>query len=133
MHSRYSEDSLIEQSAIELFQKLGWNVANCFDEVFGTNGTLGRETAAEVVLVSRYALAKLNPELPADAIKFAIEELTRDRSAMSAAEANRQIYKLLRDGVRADVTEAVIPGDDKKRAGRAVGRVKVIDWDNPQL
>lgn len=53
MPSRYSEDSLVEQPAVELFNDLGWEIANCYQETFGANGTLGRETAAEVVLVSR--------------------------------------------------------------------------------
>ena len=28
----YSEDALIEQPAIELFGKLGWETANCYEE-----------------------------------------------------------------------------------------------------
>ena len=43
----YSEDSLVEQPAIELFRELGWQTANCFYEKFGSNGTLGRETSSE--------------------------------------------------------------------------------------
>ncbi len=41
--TEYSEDALIEQPAIELFEKLGWETANCFYEVCGPNGTLDRE------------------------------------------------------------------------------------------
>src|SRR5712691_12326048 len=106
MQHSYSEDALIEQPAIELFKQLGWDAANCYHETFGATGTLGRETAAEVVLTSRLrpALEKLNPDLPSEAIDAAIEALWRDRSAMSLAEANRQIYKLLKDGVRVDVS-----------------------------
>src|SRR5713101_1008297 len=102
MPHSYSEDALIEQPAIELFKQLGWEVANCYHETFGVNGTLGRETAGEVALVSRLkpALEKLNLDLPPEAIDAAVEALTRDRSAMSPAQANRQIYKLLKDGIR---------------------------------
>ncbi|MGI8732500.1 MAG: type I restriction endonuclease subunit R [Pyrinomonadaceae bacterium] len=142
MNSRYSEDTLVEQPAIELFKELGWQVANCYQETFGPNGSLGRETAAEVVLVSRLrpALERLNPDLPAEAITIAIEALTRDRSAMSSTEANRQIYKLLKDGVRADLTgmqASSAPSHQPSPKGRAgneesVVRVKVIDWDNPK-
>src|SRR6266403_2024914 len=100
MSSGYSEDSLVEQPAIELFKELGWDGANCYHEAFGKNGFLGRETAAEVVLTSRLrpALVKLNSNLPLEAIKSAIEQLTRDRSAMSSIQANREIYNLLKNG-----------------------------------
>jgi len=48
-------------------------------------GLLGRETKGEVVLASRLraALERLNPALPPVAITAAVDELTRDRSAMS--------------------------------------------------
>jgi len=96
----YTEDYLIQQPAILRFQELGWEVADCFEEKCGVQGTLGRETRAEVVLVSklRPALERLNPEASAEAIDLAIEELTRDRSAQSPPQANREIYQLLKDG-----------------------------------
>jgi len=94
MSLRYSEDTLVEQPAIELFHSLGWKTENCYRETFGPHGSLGRETAAEVVLLSRLrpALEKLNPDLSPEAIDAAIEVLRLDRSAMSLVEANRQIY-----------------------------------------
>ena len=81
----YTEDNLIQQPAILRFHDLGWEVADCFEEKCGVQGTLGRETRAEVVLVSklRPALERLNPEASAEAIDLAVEELTRDRSAQS--------------------------------------------------
>ncbi len=68
---------------------------------------LGRETKGEVVLVSRLraALQKLNPALPPEAITAAIDELTRDRSAMSLPAANREIYRHLKDGIAVSVAE----------------------------
>lgn len=51
--SEYSESTLIEQPAIELFTELGWQSANCFHETYGLNSALGRETPSEVVLVNR--------------------------------------------------------------------------------
>jgi len=87
MSADYSEDTLIEQPAIELFRSMKWDAANCFHEFEQAGGSpLGRETPAEVVLVSRLrpTLEKLNPDLPAEAITKAIEELMRDRSAMAA-------------------------------------------------
>ncbi len=154
MINPYSEDTLVERPAIALFGQLGWETANCFDEVFGVVGRdvpserlygagatagpgcpyLGRETPAEVVLRPRLAaaLARLNPGLPPAALASAVEALCRDRSALSPVEANRELYTLLRDGVK--VTAPLSP------AGKGAGgegdsedtvTVRVIDWDHP--
>jgi len=152
--SDYSEDSLVEKPAIELFKELGWEAANCYHERFGAQGTLGRETTAEVVLVSRLrpALKRLNPEAEKEAIDQAIEELARDRRAMTPAQANREIYKLLKDGVKVNVRSDLqapsgfapspqpsgsAPSPQPSPRGRGsrtdeVLRVRVIDWDNPE-
>ncbi len=122
----YSEDALVEKPAIALFADLGWTTANCFYESFGAHGTLGRETSAEVVLVRRLraALRALNPGLPDGALRAAVDELTRDRSQVSAAEANRQVYRLLRDGVRVPVRRG-------GRGGETLETVRVVDWGEP--
>lgn len=125
--SGYSEDDLVERPAIALFEKLGYGAANCFKEQFGTDSpTLGRETTAEVVLVPklRAALHNLNPGVGNEAIQLAIDDLTRERSAMSLANANREIYKLLKDGVR-----VTFQTDDGEQADETV---KVIDWNIPE-
>lgn len=85
MSHAYTEDQLVEQPAIGLFAALGWQTISAMEETVGTAGTLGRETKGEVVLVERLrvALTKLNPDLPPEAIQTAIDELARDRSAMS--------------------------------------------------
>ena len=123
--SNYSEDALVEQPAIELFGKLAWKTANVYHETFGPAGTLGRETDQEVVLTRRLraAMEKLNPDVPPAAFLLAIEELTRDRSAMSAANANREIYHLLKDGVKVKVR-----ADD---GSESTETVRVIDWREP--
>ena len=43
----YTESSLVELPAIELFQSLGYEHRNCFHERFGENSTLGRETLSD--------------------------------------------------------------------------------------
>lgn len=123
--SDYSEDSLVEQPAIELFSKLNWQTANCFHEKFGENGTLGRETSSEVILLPRLraALVHLNPDLPSEAIALAIEELKRDRSVMSPANANREVYRLLKNGVKVSFRG--------KENEETVENVRVIDWNEP--
>ena len=103
MSNDFSEDTLVEQPTIALFKELGYETANCFYEKTGTSdSTLGRETTEDVILVPklRSALQRLNPALDGDAVNLAIEELSRDRSAMSLVQANREVYKLLKDGVK---------------------------------
>ena len=120
----YTEDELVERPAIDLFKSLGWTTANCYQETFGPGGTLGRETTNEVVLVSRLrpALERLNPDLPAEALQLAIEQLTRGRGTKSPVEANRDVYELLKDGVKISVPGANY-GDE------AVETVRLIDWN----
>jgi type I restriction enzyme R subunit len=125
MSSQYSEDNLVEQPAIDLFAGLGWETANCFDEKFGEHSTLGRETTTEVVLLPRLrsALKRLNPALPNEAIELAIEELVRDRSIMSPANANREVYQLLKNGVKISFQDS-----ENEEIGETV---QVIDWNEP--
>jgi len=122
----YSEDELVEQPAIQLFAELGWQTMSARDEIFGVGGTLGRETKSEVVLTGRLktALERLNPQLPPEAITFALNELTRDRSAKSPVAANREVYDLLKDGVLVSIP-------DRKHGGQRTERVRIIDWQNP--
>ena len=124
--SSYTEDQLVEQPAIALFAELGWQTMSTMEEVFGPGGTLGREISGEVVLISRLraALERLNLQLPAEAIASAVDELTRDRSAMSLAGANREVCGLLKDGVKVSVP-------DRERGGLKDERVRVVDWENP--
>ncbi|HEY2975866.1 MAG TPA: type I restriction endonuclease subunit R [Pyrinomonadaceae bacterium] len=127
MTGEYSEDALIEQPAIALFSKLGWKTANCFYEKCGDEApTLGRTTTEEVVLLPklRLALERLNPDLSEDAIAQAIEELTKDRSALNPVVANREVYRLLKDGVKVMLTD--------EAGAQETETVRVIDWDNPE-
>jgi len=121
----YTEDALVEQPAIKLIRELGWETANCFDEVFGPDGTLGRETSSEVILVLRLleALERLNPDAPPEAIALAIEELQRDRSLVTTEQANREVYRLLKNGVKVRVHGP--DGDETDET------VRVIDWNDP--
>jgi type I restriction enzyme R subunit len=122
----YTEDSLVEQPAIRLFAELGWETTSASEETFGPSSTLGRETKGEVVLISRLRtmLCKLNPALPPEAISNALDELTRDRSAMSFEAANREIYQLLKDGIMISIP-------DHERGGQVTERLRVVDWDQP--
>jgi len=122
----YTEDQLVEQPALELFSALGWQVASAREEVFGERGTLGRETPAEAVLLSRLhaTLRRLNPMVAAEGIAHAVDELTRDRSAMSLVAANREVYRFLKEGIPVSVPE-------RELGGQRTERIHVIDWSDP--
>ena len=123
----YTEDQLVEQPAIGLFADLGWQTVSAMDETFGTNGTLGRETKGEAVLAARLraALVRLNPALPAEAINNAIDEISRDRSAMLPEAANREVYRLLKEGITVSVP-------DLAHGGQKTERLRIVDWAHPE-
>ncbi len=125
MPSDYSEDKLIEQTAVEIFRSLNYDFANSFEEKFGVFSTLGRENSSEVVIIPKLttALMKLNPDMPIEVIDFAIDELTKDRSILNPVIANREVYKLIKDGVKISFTR----GDESEDY-----IVKVVDFDNPE-
>ena len=127
MPHAYTEDQLVEQPAIGLFAALGWQTMSAMEETFGAAGTLGRETKGEVVLTDRLrtALTRLNPGLPAEAIQTAIDELVRDRSAMSLEAANREVYRLLKDGIPVSIP-------DREHGGQKTERLRVVDWAQPE-
>jgi type I restriction enzyme R subunit len=79
---------------------------------------LRRQNKGELVLVSRSraALEKLNLALPLEAITATVDELTRDRSAMSLVAANREVYPLLKDGVKVSIP-------DRERGGQKTERL----------
>ena len=106
------------------------------------SGLFGRETRGEVVLVGRLraALERLNPTLPAEAVAAAVDELTRDRSAMLLEQANREVYRLLKEGipVRVAASESTpdprplpVRGGEGGGSGQETLRVRVMDWEKP--
>jgi type I restriction enzyme R subunit len=125
MSASYGELMLVEQPAIELLETLGWTHANLYTETFGDNGTEGRESEHQVILTRRLrtALEKLNPGLPADAYAQAIEQLARDRSKQLAVNANREVYDLIKDGVKVTVPD--------EHGGQTTETLRVIDWTTP--
>ncbi|MFD3305908.1 type I restriction endonuclease subunit R [Alteromonas macleodii] len=105
----YTEDALVEQPAIKFFSELGWFTATCWREVFGSLDDhsladdplfFGRETRNDVVLFARLksALFKLNPGISSLIVQEAIDEIARDRSAMTPISANEEVYELLTNG-----------------------------------
>jgi type I restriction enzyme R subunit len=124
--SPYAENDSVEQPAIVLFEELGWHHVNAYHERYGADGTLGRLGKSEVILKRslRLALERHNPALPQEAIEQAVTEITRDRSALHFARANREIHSLLRDRVPVSVRQS----DGSKQTEK----LSVIDWENPE-
>lgn len=122
----YSEESLVEQASIEILASLGWASRSAAKETFGPNGTFGRESPREVALTAslRAALTKLNPGVPPVALDLALDEVLRDRVAMGQAAANREIHRLLTDGVKVTTKD--------ERTGKEEPRtLRVIAWAQP--
>jgi type I restriction enzyme R subunit len=128
MAYEYSEDNLIEQTAIDLFySRLGWDTLLAYNvESFGEGSSLGRLSKKEVVL-RRIFLEKIeafNPGLPAKAYADAYEKLIEESSTKSLAEINFDKHQLLRDGIPVDYVNA--KGETIKNK-----TLRVFDFENP--
>src|SRR5256885_9400068 len=123
MHE-YTEFYRIEKPAIELFTHLGYAHENAFYDKTGPYSAIGRQNESEVVLVQylRPALEKLNaealgavPEQASDLVEQAMEAIRRDRSDRSLAEANREVYQLLKAGI-----QLPLPGETKRDENQSI-------------
>lgn len=122
--NQYTEDNLVEQPAIKLFQSLGYEYQNHYQEKFGDDEE--RKEMNDVVLVKQLikALTKLNPEASTEAIDLAKEELIRSRGHLEIEQANKEIYELLKNGVKVEIAD--------ENGNMEVETVKVIDFNNPK-
>jgi len=122
----YTEDSIVEQSALSIFQEMQWQNLNVYKEDFGDNGTLGRTNRSEVVLRPRliHALEKLNPSISKISLSEAADMIMRDRSAMSPIAANQEVYKIIKDGLKLGVHNDEGESEDVT--------LRVIDWEQPE-
>lgn len=118
----YGEDAAVEQPTIALFADLGWETVNLYQEWASGTSTEGRESESQVILESRLrtALERLNPLLPSTAIDQVVEEVTRDRSRMVPVNANRELWQLLREGVKVRVSD--------ERGRQETETARIIDW-----
>lgn len=102
----YSEDSLIEQTSIDLFHnQLGWDTAIAYNkETFGEGSTLGRLNKKEVVLKRIFfeKIQQFNPDLPTQAYEQAYEKLIEESVTKSLDEINHEKHLLLRNGIPVD-------------------------------
>jgi type I restriction enzyme R subunit len=122
----YSEDSLVQATFDRhLEEKLGWEIVYAWNqETFGLAGTLGRTDTREVVLtrdLSR-ALYRLNSQLPPEAIKNAVAQLTQHDFSRSLLQHDRDFYRLMRDGVPVSYRDS--------QGQLRTERVRAIDFRN---
>jgi type I restriction enzyme, R subunit len=123
----YSEDTLVQQTMADyLRDALGWETVFAYNqETFGPEGTLGRASDREVVLV-RYLQLKLmefNPDLPADAYRDAVRQIVESSAAQSLVATNRDKYALLKDGVQVAFRN--------EKGERVKRRLRVFDFNEP--
>ena len=129
MPYEYSEDNLIEQTAIDLFfNQLGWDTLLAYNkEGFGEGSTLGRLNKKEVVLKKIFfeKIREFNPGLPQKAYQEAYEKLMEESITKSLAEINFEKYQLLRNGIPVDFIDE--KGEQVKNK-----TLKVFDFDNAE-
>jgi type I restriction enzyme R subunit len=122
---RFAE-SVVEDAALAWLAALGYTVKHGPDiaagEPFAERTDPGyRDVVLEGRL--RQALARLNPELPAEALEDAFRKLTR-LSAPSLLERNRAAHRMLVDGVTVEY---------RRKDGSIAGdQARLIDFDDPE-
>ncbi len=124
----YSEDTLIQKSTAKLLEEeLGWKSIMAWDaETLGADGTLGRQSYGEVLLVRHFkqALRTLNPWLTEAQTEEAVERMTEHKSSQTLMQINEEKYGYIRNGV---------PVKRKKPNGEEEEvKAKVIDFQCPE-
>ena len=116
------DEAGVEEAALGWLAELGWSVAHGA-EVNPDSAPLERADYGAVVLDAtlREALARLNPQLPAEALRGAVRRLTRPEGTTVEAR-NRAFHRLVVDGVTVEYRDG----------GRVRGaQARVIDFDDP--
>jgi type I restriction enzyme R subunit len=116
-------ESVVEEAALEWLRKLGWATLNGAD-IAPDAANAERADYAQVVLAGRLraALARLNPQLPAEAIEDAFRKLNQPQGATLEAR-NRAMHCLLVDGVTVEYRTP----DGSIRGAQA----RALDFDEP--
>lgn len=123
----YSENILVQESAGHLLaDELGWQVEFAYNqEILGVNGTLGRNSYKEVLLVRYFqqALRTLNPWITDAQVIEAQNTFEKHLSSASLMQINEEKYAYLRDGI--PVTEKKPNGQTEEK------RAMIIDFSHP--
>ena len=123
----YSENILVQGAAGDLLRdELGWDVVFAYnEEKLGTDGTLGRTSYKEILLMRyfRNALKDLNPWITDTQITEAEKRMTEHMSTASLIQINEEKYSYIRDGIPVTVKRP----DGKTETKKA----KVINFKEP--
>jgi type I restriction enzyme R subunit len=126
MTDRGVTESVIEQAALAWLEAIGWRIVHGPDIAAGESGAERCDPHyRDVVLEQRLrnALARLNPELSAEALEDVFCKLTRVDAPM-LIERNRATHRMLVDGVTIEFRRA-----DGSIAG---AQARAIDFDAPE-
>ncbi|ABY35033.1 MAG: DEAD/DEAH box helicase [Chloroflexus sp.] len=116
-------ESNIETVALDWLKSLGWQVAHGPGIAPGMSAA-ERQNYGEVVLEQRLrdALARLNPDLPTEALDDAFRKLTQPEGA-DLLQRNRVVHLMLANGVTVEYRHP--------DGGIRGTQVRVIDFDDP--
>ena len=121
-------ESTVETAALAWLESCGWAVANGPD-IAPDTANAQRADYGEVVLSERLrsALARLNPDLPADALADALRRLTRPAGGTLEAR-NRDFHRMLVAGATVEHVDA----ESRVRGAQVRGaQVRVLDFGEP--
>ncbi|MCK9463917.1 MAG: type I restriction endonuclease subunit R [Proteobacteria bacterium] len=119
-------ESVVEDAALAWFEELGYSVLYGPDLAFGEAGAERVDPDYRDVILTgrlREALARLNAELPAEAVEDAFRKFTRT-DAPTLIERNRAVHRMLVDGITVEYRRA-----DGSIAG---AQARVLDFDRPE-
>ena len=122
----YSENILVQESAGHLFEELGWKVEFAYNkEVLGENGSFGRKSYKDILLVRYFkeALKNLNPWMTPALIEDALKTFERHLSTSSLMQINEEKYFMIRDGIPVTVKKPNGQSEEKK--------AMIIDFEHP--
>lgn len=123
----YSENILVQESSGHLLEdELGWRVELAYNqEVLGENGTFGRKSYKDILLVRYFqkALKTLNPWITDAQIIEAQNTFEKHLSSSSLMQINEEKYQYIRDGIPVKVKKPNGQIEEK--------RAMVIDFEHP--
>jgi type I restriction enzyme R subunit len=118
-------ESVVEQAALAWLEALGYTILHGPEIAVGEPGAERSDPGFRDVFLDgrvRQALARLNPDLPQEAVDDAYRKVMR-ADAPSLIERNRALHRMLIDGVNVE----------HRREDGSIGGAyaRVIDFDNP--
>jgi type I restriction enzyme, R subunit len=115
-------ESTVEEATLELFDALGYTILHG-PEIAPGELFSERASYSDVLLIKRLkeALARLNPEIPGEAIEDAVRKLL-SITAPNLEETNRQFHRFLTDG---------IPVEYREKDRVAYDQVRLFDFNDP--